>query len=376
MHRPAPRDGTGGVRVGIDYRPALLGKTGIGRYTEGLVGGLIETGRADSLRLYGVFLSAGRIPETAVPDGIRLLRRPIPGRLADGLGRLGLTVDRAVGGCEIWHHTDFVVPRARCPAVMTLHDVVFLRDARFHGAERTENLTRVLERARDRCRLFIVPSRAAARDAEELAGLPSDRIRVVRHGIDPRGMLAAAPVRRDRPYVLAVGSLEPRKNLPRLIDAFGRIAAENADLELLVAGPSHHEPGRVEEARAGSPAADRIHLLGHVTDATLGGLYRGAAALAYVSLVEGFGLPVLEGMAAGVPVVTSRGTAMEETAGAAAVLVDPEDTASIEGGLRSALTDDDQRRRLAREGPERAALFTWARAARETWAAYEEAAGR
>ena len=359
------------MRVGIDYRPALLAKTGIGRSVEGLVRGLVETGRGEDLRLWGVFRRAGRVGER--PAGARLLSRPLPGRLADGLGRIGLTPDRSVGGCDVWHHTDFVVPRTRCGAVATLHDVVFLRDEAWHGARRTRNLRRVLERIRARCRLVVVPSRAAARDAERLAALPADRLRVVPPGVDADWLRAAEPARRARPYVLAVGSLEPRKNLPRLFEAFAGVAADESDLELIVVGPAHQEVEAIEAARARCGAS--VLLAGRVDDATLARLYRGARAVAYVSLLEGFGLPVLEGMAAGVPVVTSRGTAMEETTGTAAVLVDPSDVASIEEGLRTALGDGALRARLAEAGPARAALYPWTRTAREAWKVYEEAIG-
>jgi glycosyltransferase involved in cell wall biosynthesis len=119
-----------------------------------------------------------------------------------------------------------------------------------------------------------------------------------------------------------------------------------------------------------------VRLLGRVPDDALARLYRGARALAYVSLVEGFGLPVLEGFAAGIPVVTSRGTAMEEIAGDAAVLVDPRSEASVEDGLRAVLVGGSERDEIVRRGRDRAALYPWTRTARETWAVYREAADR
>jgi glycosyltransferase involved in cell wall biosynthesis len=355
------------MRVGIDYRPALLAKSGIGRYVEGLVRGLAEIGHGPALTLYGVMLSAPRRRDR-VPEGLRAFLRPLPGRLADGLGRVGLTPDRAAGGHDVWHHTDFVVARTSCPAVVTLHDVLFLRDAAWHGPRRTRNLRRVLDRARARATCFVVPSERAARDAESLAGIPRSRLRVVPHGCDPAWILAAEPERRARPYLLAVGSLEPRKNLPRLVEAHAALRADRPELELLVVGAVLH----LDEATRAALRRPGVRALGRVPDVRLAGLIRGAAALAYVSLVEGFGLPVLEGLAAGVPVVTSRGTAMEEVATDAAVLVDPGDARSIETGLRQALDEPEP---LAAAGPARAARYTWAGTARATWAVYEEAAG-
>jgi glycosyltransferase involved in cell wall biosynthesis len=165
----------------------------------------------------------------------------------------------------------------------------------------------------------------------------------------------------DRPFVLFAGTREPRKNLPRLLAAFERVQVEHPDLELVLAGPS----GWGDVAVTGGG----VRALGFVPPDQLRALYAGAEALAYPSLREGFGLPVLEAMAQGTAVVTSRGTSTEDVAGGRAVLVDPLDVDDIARGLDEALQRGDE---LAEAGLQRAAAMTWTRTAELTVAAYRE----
>lgn len=169
------------------------------------------------------------------------------------------------------------------------------------------------------------------------------------------------PARRERPYVLSAATLEPRKNLPRLIEAFAGIEGEH---ELLLVGARGWRTEAIEATLARHGA--RVVELGYVADEELAALYAGATAVAYPSLAEGFGLPVLEAMAAGAPVLTSDRSSMPEVAGDAAVLVDPEDVGAIGDGLRRLLEDAELREDLRRRGRERAAAFTWERTARLT----------
>ncbi|HYF24307.1 MAG TPA: glycosyltransferase family 1 protein [Baekduia sp.] len=174
----------------------------------------------------------------------------------------------------------------------------------------------------------------------------------------PAGMQAA---RRERPYVLAVGTIEPRKNLVRLLDAWAA-GGFGATHDLLLTGPAGWDDAAILE-RAREVGAQRT---GHVPDAELLALYAGCDAFAYPALYEGFGLPVVEALAAGAPVLTSTTSSLPEVAGDAALLVDPADTTAITGGLRRLLGDEALRARLRAAGPAQAARFSWERTARET----------
>jgi glycosyltransferase involved in cell wall biosynthesis len=279
-------------------------------------------------------------------------------------------VESVTGPIDVCHATAQIPAVTRVPQVVTLHDVAFLsRPDRLtrHGAT---VLTRAVERAR-RADLVACPSRTV-RDELVRHGFDPDRIRVVPWGVDP----VAVPTERRRAtlaryglpdrFVLAVATLEPRKNLRRLVAAMERL---DDPLPLVVAGA---EGWGGVAAELGGDHDDRLVFLGHVATDDLAVLVDAATVLAYPSEAEGFGLPVLEAMAAGTPVVTSRGTATEEVAGGAAVLVDPFDIDAIAAGITAALGDLD---RLAAAGRSRAATFTWSATVDATIAVYRELAG-
>jgi glycosyltransferase involved in cell wall biosynthesis len=246
--------------------------------------------------------------------------------------------------------------RSRAPVVVTVHDLaVFRHPETFNRWTRTISpvlVPRVLRAARR----VIAVSEFTRRELVELLRVPEERIRVVPNGVEDEFGADGPAAAGD--YVLAVGTLEPRKNLARLVEA-----ARRADVELRVVGARGWGDVQVE--------GNGVRWLGEVPDGELARLYRGALCLAYPSLYEGFGIPVLEAMACGTPVVTSTGGATEEVAGGAAVLVDPLDPSSIAGGIAEAVA---RREELRREGLDRVRRFTWAVAARATRAVYEEAA--
>jgi glycosyltransferase involved in cell wall biosynthesis len=242
------------------------------------------------------------------------------------------------------------------PLVVTVHDLAVLRHPEtFNRWTRTYS-PRVVPRVLRAARLVIAVSEFTRRELVELLAVPDKKIRVVPNAVEEE-------FTRDGPaaegeYVLAVGTLEPRKNLQRLVEAARRSA-----VELRVVGARGW--GRVDVGGNG------VRWLGEVSDSELASLYRGAMCVAYPSLYEGFGIPVLEAMACGVPVVTSRGTAMEEVAAGAAVLVDAHDAAEIAAGIERAATE---RNELVARGLERARSFRWDAVADATVAVYREAA--
>ncbi len=249
--------------------------------------------------------------------------------------------------------------RSRVPLVVTFHDLAVLRHPEtFNRWSRTySRLT--LPRVARAARRLIAVSEFTKRELLELLDVPEEKVRVIPNAVGPQFSAEGESAPGD--YVLAVSTLEPRKNLPRLVEAHRRAGLNG--LPLLVAGAPGWGGVRVD--------GDGVRWLGEVGDDELARLYRGARAVAYVSLYEGFGLPVLEAMACGAPVVAARTGALEEVAGGAAVLVDPLDPDAIAAGLTEAI---DRREELRPLGLERARAFDWHEVARETVAVYREAA--
>jgi glycosyltransferase involved in cell wall biosynthesis len=371
---------SGGIRAGV-VAEQLLGPVpgGIGRYVSGLVEQLGDLAgeRGGSVRWLVARHPAERIAAVGLPPE-RTVALAWPGRLASPAWvrfrrpRLPVRLTREL---DLVHASSAAIPPARGrPLVATIHDVAFRLFPEAYpagGRDFHERATRiaVAEAAR-----VLVPSAATARDLADLYGLEPGRVTVTPLGADPPAAVDPAPARAllERlgvrgPFLLAVGTLEPRKNLARLVAAFAEAAAEVPAHHLVVVGPAGW--GNALD----SPVPPRVVLAGRVPDQVLGGLYATADGLAYPSLYEGFGLPVLEAMARGLPVLTSDRSSLPEVAGGAALLVDPTDVPAIAKGLVELVSDSGLRQRLATGGPRRAAAFTWRATAEATWSAYEQA---
>jgi glycosyltransferase involved in cell wall biosynthesis len=311
------------VKVGIDISPLVQTRAGTARHVRGLLTALRDRpGLELELLAYG---GPGRV-SSVVRDAYWY----------------PAAVRRRAKGLDVLHCTTFRGPvRSPVPTVLTVHDLAILRAPesfpRWHRLYGAAGLRRVL-RAAD---AIVAVSEFTRREVVELAGVPEERVRVAPNGVDP--VFTPDGPRFEGDYVLAVGTLEPRKNLERAVDA-----AREAGVELRVVG-----------AR-GWGGVDVDGWVGEIPDSELAALYRGARSVLYPSLYEGFGLPVLEAMACGAPVVTSLDTAMAEIVGEAAVLVDPLDVSAIAAGILAA---DARREELARAGAERAREFTWQRSA-------------
>jgi len=325
------------MNVAIDASPLLQTRAGTARYLKAL---LRELRRRADLEVETV--SFGRA------DRLSTLAR-------DALW-YPFVLGRA-RGADVLHCPTYRGPlRSALPLVVTVHDLAVFRHPEAFNRWTRMYSPRVVPRVLGAARRIIVVSEFTRRELVELLRVPDERIRVVPNGVDdeftPNGPAA------DGEYVLAVGTLEPRKNLPRLVEA-----ARRNQLELRVVGARGW--GSVEVGGNG------VRWLGELTDAELARQYRGALCVAYPSLYEGFGIPVLEAMACGTPVVTSRATAMEEVADGAAVLVDPNDPAELAAGIERAAA---QRAELVSRGLERARAFRWDAIADATVGVYREAA--
>jgi glycosyltransferase involved in cell wall biosynthesis len=330
------------LRVGIDVSPLALTRAGTARHIRSLLAALGD----ENVELRRYALGGSSRALVPVRDlGWYLAALPVQAR-RDGMRVLHCPTQRAP-------------LRSPVPLVVTLHDLAVLRHPRtFNRWTRTYSrltLPRVVRAAR---RLIAV-SEFTRREAMELLDVPEEKVRVIPNAVGapfgPEGDAATGD------YVLAVSTLEPRKNLSRLVEGFGRAGLDGC--RLLVAGMRGW--GGVDVS------ANGVEWLGHVPDEELARLYRGARCVAYVSSYEGFGLPVLEAMASGAPVVAGRNQAAEEVAGDAAVLVDPLDPAAIAAGLAEALDRHDE---LRARGLERAKAFDWREVARATVEVYREAA--
>jgi glycosyltransferase involved in cell wall biosynthesis len=284
---------------------------------------------------------------------------------------------RAVAPKEgiLYHGMDGFLPyslRSRDRCVATVHDLgwqvhpeLFDRRLRLmYGA-----LFPWVLRRSDR---FIAVSRYTADDLMRRAGVPASKIEVIYHGLDPAFTAAnqSSDQAKSGPYVLAVGGVSPRKNARRLIEAFGRWrgrGAHRSAYRLFITGTSLDR----EYARNGVTLPEGVSLLGYVDKTELPGLYAGAAAFLYPGIYEGFGLPIIEAMACGTPVVTSTTGAAPEIAGGAAILVDPFDVESIAAGLERA-TIPQEADRLRALGQQRTRLFDWSAAANSTLEVYRQ----
>ncbi|MFN3650200.1 MAG: glycosyltransferase family 4 protein [Armatimonadota bacterium] len=278
-------------------------------------------------------------------------------------------------------HVQYLVPPVtHCPVVTTIHDIAFRRFPELFPLKHRLLLNALIPRSARHAAAVITGSEATRRDLLELYDLPPEQVFVTPYGVDPvyspgdREAARAAVRRRLRipvPYILAVGVLQPRKNLPRLVRAYNRIA-RHIPHRLVLAGKEGWAPDELREAVDEAPPGKDPIFAGYVADADLPDLYRGADLFAYPSLYEGFGLPPLEAMACGTPVLTSNTSSLPEVVGEAAITVDPRDTNAIADGMRRLLEQEPLRARLSAAGLRRAGEFDWRRTARETVRVYEE----
>jgi glycosyltransferase involved in cell wall biosynthesis len=403
------------MKIGIDYTSAVRQRAGIGRYTRELVTALLALG---SPHHYVVFAAAGGLSRDRWQGAIDRLRAVSTGSDSAGASaaskppsspyslkagsqltirtvplsddwvarlwhRLHLPIPAEVitGALDVYYSPDFALPPTRraCQTLLTVHDLSFVHHPGAFVPPLRRYLERVVPRSVERADLVLADSAHTRSDLIELFSVPHDRVRVIYPGVDARFGPQPEPDENarlreryaigDRPYVLSVGTLQPRKNYVRLIQAFARSrAAKERDVRLLIAG------GRgwlYEGILAEAEKHDSVRLLGFVEDLDLPALYRAAALFVLPSLYEGFGLPVLEAMACGVPVVSSSSSSLPEVAGDAALLVEPLDVGALAEAITWALEDDDLRRGMVERGVVQAARYSWARSAAQLLGAIE-----
>ncbi len=375
-----------GPEVAIDVTPLAGTQTGIGRSVVELLRALALLDDPPVMVPYAISTRARReraeLPEhTTIIPGAKLLTRMWTRAERP-------SIDRAFRNASVLHATNYLVPPSRLPTLVTLHDCALVRHASL-CTPHVRSLAPVIRRAIDRGAHVHVPSRFVAREAEDIFGPGLDaagRIHVIAWGapgITPSPVVPAELARFGRvangtPFVVALGTIEPRKNLSHLVAAFAAVATAHRDLHLVLAGPDGPARPEVDATiqRLAPGTRERVVLTGAVSEPAKSWLLHHAAAVAYPSIYEGFGFPVLEAMAVGAPVVAAKAGSIPEVAGDAAELVEPTDEDAMARAMARLLDDGDWRRELVRRGHERVAAFQWPTTAAAIEGVYRELSGR
>lgn len=362
------------MRIGIDCRIAYYTWGGTGVYARRLVQALVHRPEAADDQL--LILEAARAERPIAADATPNVRR---GRLRTPSHhrweQAALPLELLPYRLDVLHSTDYVPPfLRRCRSIITVHDLAFLRWPEHLTPDSRAYFNGHIHRAVRSADAIIAVSQATKRDLIELLDVPADKVSVVYEAPGLELPVDSSEVQRwleneglPKDYVLFAGTLEPRKNLPRLIDAFAEVRGRGYQGQLVLAGSS----GWLADPILALVEKHSAYVQVRPLDARL---YAGARLLAMPSLYEGFGLPVLEAMALGIPVLTSNVSSLPEIAGDAALLVDPENAADIADGLWRLLNDQDLARDLVDKGRARAAEFSWERAAVETLRVYHSLA--
>jgi glycosyltransferase involved in cell wall biosynthesis len=358
------------MRIAFDVSPLSHPRSGIGTYLLGSLAGLADVaGGEHEIVAFAPTSPQGKKAIPAALEGIpvqmSLQFLPFAHFWRQGWSKLGRPgVERFLGPVDVLHFSDWMYPPQRAGIrATTIHDLVPLRFPEWVQGRTRRMHTAKYRNAAATCDVLFANSAFTARETVELLGVPEERVRVALPGVDAVFRAEGERANLEGPYVLTVATLEPRKNLATLVAAHALL---DRKLRLVVVGA---------EGWGAQPSLDRsgIVRLGYVGDDELARLNRGAAVFAYPSRFEGFGLPVIEAMACGAPVVCSSHPSMDEACGDAAVRADPEDPRAIAGAITAALNDTDT---LRAQGFAHATTFSWAKTGRAFLDAYEEALAR
>jgi glycosyltransferase involved in cell wall biosynthesis len=371
------------LKVALDATPLAGARTGVGEFCQEILE--VFATRPDLQVGAFAISSHGRSGITRLlPAGVKALGPPGPGLPARVLHASWARwpfppVELYTGQVDLVHGTNFVVPPARKAAmVVTVHDLSPLHFPQWcRPAARA--YPELVKKAVERGAWVHTDSAFVGNEVVEALGVPEERVRAVHLGVSPAVATATIDVAGLLPdwvtsYVLAVGRVEPRKDLPTLVQAFGAVAARRPGLALVLAGPDGSGSTQLEDAVAASPASRQVIRLGWVEDGARDALIRRATVFAYPSRYEGFGLSPLHAMAAGTPVVASACGALEEILGDAAWLVPPSDDVALAAALEHLVDDASARARLAEKGRQRAAQYSWESCAEGLASLYHELA--
>ncbi len=364
------------LRIGIDFTSAVRERAGIGRYARELIRALSRRDRENEYILFVPRDADANLLRWDWASNFTIRRAPLTERSLAALWhrlRVPLFIEAFVGKVDVFYSPDFLLPPTRARrAIVTIHDLSYVRVPDCFPKPLLNYLNRSVPRALERADLILADAVSTQRDLVDVYRVPADKIHVLYSGVEPRYRADISEAERERvrqklnltaPYILSVGTLQPRKNYVRLIQAFARLPITN--YQLLIVGGRGWLYADIFQTIDRLRLQDRVRVLDFVADDDLPALYAMATLFVYPSLYEGFGIPILEAMACGAPVVSSNTSSMPEVAGDAALYFDPRDVAALAEALQRARADETLRADLRRKGFEQAKRFSWEKAAGE-----------
>ena len=364
-------------RVVIDASPLLYKRTGIGRLTASLIARLADTAHDFEIVLFGRRLQGHKLSSFAHPLPLPCVHIRLPRAAEWIIGKAGLAEVLCRG--DLYHATDFYMPlRKSTPAVTTVHDIIFLTDP--ENMIDHERLAKKAPHFIAQCRRIITISEFSKKEISETLHVSPEIIDVVYPGVErsvfsPPADATAARIRVsqelgfNRPYFLAVSCSTGRKNTPLLLEAYSQLLRQQPQNDLVLLWTP---PQEIADKYRSSEMGKRIHFIGWQDDSLLRDIYGSATAVVFPSLYEGFGLPVVEAMSCGVPVITSELTSIPEAGGKAAIYIDPRDISSIVKAMEDFENGNFDCEALRKSGIEQAAKFSWESCAEQTIAVYSK----
>lgn len=372
-------------RIAIDYTPAYEQGGGIGRLVRGLVAALPTEDAESDYRLFVAGATKSTLPSQLAPNFRWCPTRITPRWLARIWHRaqVPIPVEFWVGDVDLFHATDFVLPPtfSSTRTIVTVHDLSFVRVPDAASQQLRDYLNMVVPKSVHRADHVIADSQATKDDLHELYSLPQEKVTVLLSGMDSHYKVGVSSLNLtmrnkyhipEKPYLFTVGTVQPRKNYSRIVRALAQLRQQGKDLHLVIAGGKGWLADEMYETIDSTEMQDYVHLIGYADDSDLPQLYSAAECIVFPSLYEGFGFPVLEGMACGTPVVTSNISSLPEVAGDAALMVNPYDVNAITEAIKRILEDDELRQLLIKRGLDQAKRFTWQQSARKLRQIYEQ----
>ncbi len=365
------------MRIGIDFTSAARERAGIGRYARELIRAQSRLDRVNEYRLLVPRDAHDELLAFEWPSNFSIVRAPFTERMLAVLwhrARVPLPVELFIGRIDVFYSPDFLLPPTWARRkVVTVHDLSYVRLPGCFPAPLKRYLDRAVPRSLERADLVLADAESTKRDLLDIYRVPPERVEVLYSGVDARFCSRVNPAdqarvrakyKLERPYLLSVSTVQPRKNYVRLINAFARLITDPpSEICLVIAGGNGWMYEKVYRTVEELGLQDRVSMLGFTPDEDLVSLYRMATLFVYPSLYEGFGLPVAEAMACGLPVVCSNASSLPEVGGEAVLYFDPCDVDAMANAIQRALVDEDLRMGMRTKGWEQVKPFSWERAA-------------